>query len=76
MYINDLLHPKTQLTIYCKTDRILRIGKSTTLSMLYLQNTLAKFLFVAFNEAIIICSIFSAFFLMVAKAHNEYYHNT
>ena len=44
--------------------------------MLYLQNTLAKFLFVAFNEAIIFCSIFSAFFLMVAKAHNEYYHNT
>lgn len=45
--------------------------------MLYLQNTLAKFLFVAFNEAITICSIFSAFFLMVkAKAHNEYYHNT
>ena len=72
MYINDLLHPKTQLTIYCKTDRILRIGKSTTLSMLYLQ-----FLFVAFNEAIIICSIFSAFFLTVkVKAHNEYYHNT
>ena len=40
--------------------------------MLYLQNTLAKFLFVALNEAIIICSIFSAFFLMAkAKAHNE-----
>ena len=56
---------------------MLRIGKLTTLRVFHLQNTFAKFLFVAFNEAITICAIFSPFFLMVkAKAHTDYYQNT